>query len=400
MKLRPPQTLHDAFQEALRAKDVPGCGGLLRQQAWQLLGAYLNGGIGRAGLLFPVIMGHSTGLRQQAAVLAENWCQLQTVIQTDCGFSREMSLPVLLVRHYQVISQLPAENCDTQQVLVSRDCELSHPDRVPLSFLREDRQLRSLLHSFWVHGSSAEGVYRPGWSDIDTLAIVSGDTLASEAALRSLRRRLLSMKAAMLCHHPIQLHGHFILAEPDLAHLPEAFFPPVLFQRARLLPGFVDRPFVIHSYADSELALSMLWYHGVRDLIRHGEQLPQNNLRRVAFLHRVYLLPCMILQARGMALHKADLYADLPRWFDAEDVAFLERISEIWRLWKPAVQNVSPRWKTLVAANPVLAQRSLRSWVNSRVSYPAFENQDWSSLTAAASRFAQKHWLQERESRG
>ncbi len=398
MKLPVPLPLQEAFSQALQSHDLLRCTRVLRQQAWLLLGSYLNGGIGPAGLLFPLLSGHSRSLRQQAGDFCSNWLQLQTVMQTGFGFNAKMQLPELLVQHYAVVSRLPEETSATQHLLVTRDRELYHTERVPRSFLRGNEPLNSLLHSFWVHGSSAEGEYREGWSDIDTLAIVSRDTLVSPSSLKKLRVHLLLMKAAMLKQHPIQLHGHFVLAEPDLAQLPLAFFPPVLLHRARLLPGYQGDPFVIQSYIDRDLALGMLWYHGVRDLLQHEKRPPETNMRRVAFLHRVYLLPCMILQARSLAVHKADLYAALARYFDAEDRAFLMRVSEIWQEWKPAMQ-ARPWWASLVGANPVLAQRTLRGWVNSNVSYPAFERRDWAALTAEASRFAQKHWLEEWNSR-
>jgi hypothetical protein len=100
--------------------------------------------------------------------------------------------------------------------------------RAPIAELGREAQgrMRPHLVDFLLHGSLATEDYEKGWSDFDTLAIVSRECLIDPPSLVSLRDAMLDCYHYLTDVDPLQHHGFLVMSEPDLLNYPPSSLPP------------------------------------------------------------------------------------------------------------------------------------------------------------------------------
>lgn len=350
------------------------CIRFLQQEGWSLLSDYLNGGLGRIWWAYPLYLGSSNVLHRKAEALRSKWSDFYVKFAAKNPMQNVFkSVPELLSIHYKEISSLLAEvaaDSDSEKFLILT--ERSDVDQ------RLDK-LVSAIQSFEVppiayffHGSIGSGDAKPGWSDVDGLALVSRDCLEDDEKLKTFRRQLIDARKYMVDYLPIQLHGHFVLAEPDLVCYPSPMFPYELFKYAKCISA-TRKVINLNQRNDPHMALYQLWNHGIKDLLASPKSSKISVLRKVAFLHRVYLLPCLVAQAYGEPLFKKEAFYCLHRYFLDQEIQCINRISSFWEMWTPPDKLTLEVSKIAMLArfNPILYQKishkvvNLLPWVNS-----------------------------------
>lgn len=357
---------------------------LLQQAGWKLLTQYVNGGVGRHWYAYPFHVGCSTGLIDQAAELKMLWTQFAETYQhrLPSGHVESKDVAAVLCQHYQCVGQaldrLPSGVDHEYDVVVPQNVDACDTCGATVTALARHVARLQPFVSYWVHGSVGAGDQKPAWSDLDGLAVISSSTFTCPRTLATVRRGLIDARRYLVDYFPFQAHGHFVLASPDLSWFPEPFFPPQLFAHATCLVA-ASEALSLRVRTDRQLALEMLWQHGIADLLRGPEHHLKNTLTRILFLHRVYLLPCLVSQVAGQPLFKRDAFSALHELFREEEAAAIDRVADIWRRWRPP-----PRWMRTVSRcaaalrfNPLLYSETSH-WIGSRL--PWFQNvatSDW-----------------------
>ena len=163
----------------------------------------------------PFRVGSSASLRSEAMLLSEGWSSFSRRFE-ELGPRRHEyrgSVEDLLCHHYAMLSRALGPLKSPEPFVLNhtrRTCPNLHPALHRLVRLFQAQQKN--LVSYWFHGSIGSDEAKPGWSDVDGLAIVSSSTLADPARVRSLRIATLRARSHLLDVMPYQLHGHFIVA--------------------------------------------------------------------------------------------------------------------------------------------------------------------------------------------
>lgn len=373
------------------------CLSLLQFHGASLLSRYLNGGIGKSILIYPLYLAVSKSLLVMAQDLVAMWRDYNTLSSNETA-SRildaidEDGVESVISAHYRLIDLIELKE-KLQPVL--RQSVSSKPvdkkKRIEKLLLKDIGSATVYLHSFWVHGSIGSSDEKETWSDVDTLAIVDREAVINPVSLARLRKKLILSRRRMVDYFPFQVHGHFILAEQDLRCYPSALFPAVLFDSARCLCSKAG-DFVCYSYQDQYIALNMLWNHGVKDLIDEI-QINQKGISKILFLHRIYLLPCLVFQVLGRPAFKKDVFSNLSEFFTKDECELFFESSKIWRDWsKPKLlPRLIVRFAKILRYNPILYQK-FSHIIGSKLTWVPDSGMEWDSLSANFRNVSQDIW--------
>lgn len=384
------------WRNSIAEADQQQCVFLLQQHAWKILNAHLNGGLGNGWWQYPLVVTTSSITRQMAMSLVGSWKTFAETFSFDSpykGVDRNISVESILAIHYQNIEEFfaPKDFGDTNTIKqVPRGFEFSSVLR---RFDKSIVNLKPYLLSYWVHGSVGSGDDKTDWSDLDGLAIVRSDTLRSPRKIEKLRKGLIDSRRYMTDFLPFQLHGHFVIAEQDLLSYPSSMFPITLFADAQCILASSDC-FHVNEMFDKRFALEMLWYHGIRDLSKASPIPDKGVTGQIAFLHRLYLLPCLVMQVYDNPNFKRAAFKDLDNYFTNEEVQFLIEASEVWENWTPPniTTRIAARLPYLVRFNPVLYQKlSLR--IGAKLPWLMNAPQiDWFEFSVRAKSMSERVW--------
>jgi len=91
---------------------------------------------------------------------------------------------------------------------------------------------------------------------------------------------------------------------------------------------------------DKRLALEMLWKHGISDLLSVGTLQESGTLKKIIYLHRVYLLPCLVAQVYDKPQYKKTAFNHLDLYFGDKEIEVLQAVSKIWKNWQSPLLHV------------------------------------------------------------
>jgi len=226
-----------AWCESIESRDKECCIRLLQISGWELLTAYLNGGLGKSWWCYPIILGVSRSLENSSLLLVNRWnefCTCFDVANPFCRNRNKISIEDTICTHYNSIATTNMDYLQGNGIAIAQNEHTVHQlGKEICDFRKSIDKIRPYLLSYWLHGSVGSDEVKPDWSDLDGLAIVSSKTLGSPRKLKKLRKGLICAKSYMTDFMPYQLHGHFILAEPDLKSYPSSMFPRILFSHAK-----------------------------------------------------------------------------------------------------------------------------------------------------------------------
>jgi hypothetical protein len=137
--------------------------------------------------------------------------------------------------------------------------------------------LRKPFSGFPIHGTVASGEAIPGFSDLDTMAVLSDETPSSEAELDRALRFLASTHICLLPFHPYMHHSHMLAVETEMEAMCIATTPPCLFRNGAYWGEWPAQSGVAQSDLECLLAFRPFdwffedWLRGRRGLRDGGE---------------------------------------------------------------------------------------------------------------------------------
>jgi hypothetical protein len=210
-----------------------------------------------------------------------------------------------------------------------------------------------LSHAF-IHGSIADGTYRVGWSDVDTLFVMSLETRTNPGRLEAYKVLDREANRYLAAIDPLHHHGFIYRGIPGVCIAPD--------HAVSLLDGaesinMVDRTAEeALDYLESRrdvlaraVETGVFEHHSYRGeyLKAHWENAHNAMYQLKYLLDGVLLFPALLLEAMGRPTYKADSFAYMvaqQRWWD-----FLERCSLVRDEWPereahPYQGNAVPAW--------------------------------------------------------
>jgi hypothetical protein len=190
--------------------------------------------------------------------------------------------------------------------------------------------------------------YISQWSDLDTLMIVSKETICSPEDLDELRRRAIQSHKYLYKIDPYQLHGHLLISEFDLDYYSETYFPSVVLPYSKSF--FSDVQAIEFSLRGNQLErIAAFWNDAVHYFFakaiqyrRKGRRLIWNREKKL-FVHRLLTFPLFYLQAKGCHVYKKFSF----------DQAESDFCVETWQIIKEATAFMN-RWKSGSHGMPLL----------------------------------------------
>ncbi len=216
---------------------------------------------------------------------------------------------------------------------------------------------------FLIHGSISTLDYSKGWSDLDTLVIVSSETIENPRALMTLREKLINAHDYLLQLDSLQHHGFIYCTEFDLSQYLTHCMPIAVLEESKslikdseLLLKYDRSNIHMRRFFDQKVALFKKTFE--EGVLRHhqydGKYLQENYkdlntmYQMKYFLSIVMSLPIYYLDALGEPSYKRDSFGKIKSLFGKEwDI--VEKASLVREKWGeleeyPYVGNDIPSW--------------------------------------------------------
>jgi len=223
--------------------------------------------------------------------------------------------------------------------------------------------LKEYIVDFLIHGSLSTLDYSKGWSDLDTLVIVSGHTIKNPVALVDFRKKLTIAQKYLYEIDPLQHHGFIYCTEFELDQYLEYCMPLEVLEESKSLLGDSMLPIKhnrsnalsYHFFEQKTKTLEKAYKEAV--LYHHqyeGKYLQENYKDMNAmyqmkyFLSVVMSLPIFYLDAIGEPSYKKDSFRKLKSLF-MDDWGIIDSASKVRTKWSenenhPYVGNDIPEW--------------------------------------------------------
>ena len=222
----------------------------------------------------------------------------------------------------------------------------------PLNELKDyaNRYLREYLAGFYLHGSFATKDYVKGWSDVDTLAIISRETIENPKKLLELRDKMYLMRYFFYKVDPLQHHGSMIISEHDAGNYCNAYFPVEVFRHSKSFFND-DKAIKFKARNFSNEALSKLFW-----FVSYFRKLNKNKVTgsygTKSLLHAVTLFPTLYLQAKGISLYKRYSFDIAKKDFKKNEWQVIDEVSALRLKWEGF--PIMPPIRTISKINPLL----------------------------------------------
>ena len=342
-----------------------------------ILSSFINGGFSHAGyLLYPFAKDVSEdnikrikSLNKIAVLLNNNGYDFSDSIKKYKERVNSRDFAAILSALYSDFSLIKSKNakpvskprCAEFDIKTYKKSDLNYLR--PLSELKEyaDNKLKLYLAGFYLHGSLATKDYIKGWSDVDTLTVISKKTISNPESLLKLRNLVYHMRYFFYRIDPLQHHGSTIISEHDLENYCQTYFPVQVFRYANSffqddkISKFKSRDF------SSESLKSLFWFVNYFRKLKFEKRLRLESYDSKTMLHSITLFPTMYLQSRGILTYKKFSFGIAKKDFKKEDWRVIEQVSSIRSGWKD--YGAMPLADLFSKINPLLYYQ-----LNSRVS--------------------------------
>ncbi|MDJ0818548.1 MAG: hypothetical protein QNJ58_20240 [Desulfobacterales bacterium] len=292
-----------------------------------------------------------TDVHRRFGVFDELFHHLKKVMPYSLSNSDAAGIISIFYREFEVLTaNLKIDSrCVAKPFGLLNRCDYPPQDYAYLAPLFElqryaQRHFKDFLTGFYLHGSLATMDYIPQWSDLDTLMIVSKQTIDNPQDLHELRKRAIRSHIYLYNIDPYQLHGHLLISEFDLAYYPQTFFPSVLLSYAKSF--FRDVQAIEYSIRDSQgESVATFWsdavyyfYHQAIKYKKSGRGLVWNREKKL-FVHRLLTFPLFYLQTKGLHVYKRDSFDQAAADFGAEDWQIIKEATGFMNLWNSPAQG-------------------------------------------------------------
>ena len=322
----------------------------LQNELNAILQSFLNGGFSYLGFMFyPFIKDVSIDnlkkikrLKRIALFLHNNGHDFSNSIKEFKGKSNNLKFARILSALYQDFFQVKHKKLNLAKKNKCKEFDVNDYKKSDLHYLRPlsglkvyaNRYLKQYLSGFYLHGSLASKDYIKGWSDVDTLSVISNETIENPEALLKLRNKMYYMRYYFYQIDQLQHHGSIVITEYDLGNYCQAYFPVPVFNYARSF--FKDDKISEFSARDfSHEAFERMFYFV--SYFRHLNLEKKYNLGShdtKILLHSITLFPTIYLQAKGKLLYKKFSFDIAKKDFDRDMWQVIDDIGSMRLNWK------------------------------------------------------------------
>ncbi|MEP7265406.1 MAG: hypothetical protein ABI772_12955, partial [Bacteroidota bacterium] len=233
---------------------------------------------------------------------------------------------------------------EVNEVLPSSTVKIKPYSGVHPVVLKIKNYLNSLMYhdlvGAYVHGSAATQELIP-YSDFDGLLIIKDEVLKSPSRIKRLAVNLNKTADMMLELDPLQHHGWMLLAESDLHHYDNSFFPLELFNYASSLLDKGQELTLLNdsSRSDYKTPFNKLIFTLQKKTSR---PCPENLYEIKILLSEFMLLPALYIQAvEKKGIFKGESFSAAAKYFKGNEWAIMNDVSTIREKWNYKI-SVSP----------------------------------------------------------
>lgn len=322
----------------------------LQNEMHELLHSFINGGFSYRGyFLFPLIKDISNDnirragrLKEIAAFLNGNGYDFSDSAR-KCGKTMSSkNLAAALSALYIDFSKIKNKNVKPIKKPECGELDMKSYKKsdseylMPLKGLKvyANDNLRQLLSGFYLHGSLATKDYIKGWSDVDTLAVVSKETIENPESILELRDKIYRMRHFFYRIDPLQHHGSIVISEYDAENYCQAYFPIQIFGYAKsffeydAITEFKARQF------QGEALAKLFWFVSYFRKLTAEKSFGLGSYGAKTLLHSITLFPSIYLQAKGILVYKKFSFGIAKKDFSSESWKVIDRASSIRSSWK------------------------------------------------------------------
>lgn len=356
--------------------DVDYVVNFLQNELNSILNSFLNGGFSNKGyILYPFIKDVSKENLYKIKALEKIAAFLNN---EDYDFSESLgkyksnvnsgNFAVILSSLYRDFSMIKVKGTKIIKKPACGEFKINEYKKTDLEYLKPlnelknyaDKNLKKYLSGFYLHGSFATKDYVKGWSDVDTLAIISKETMQNPKKLTELRHKIYFMRRFFYEIDPLQHHGSIAISEHDMDNYCQPYFPVPIFRYSKsLLEGDKETKFLARSY-ESEAINRLFWFVSYfRKLkIEKKEKFGSYDFKNL--LHSITLFPTLYLQAKGILVYKKFSFNMAKKDFSKESWKIMDEASNVRNNW--AKFGTFPLVNSASRINPLFYYR-----LNSRI---------------------------------
>ena len=349
----------------------------LQNELNSVLNSFLNGGFsGKGYVVYPLIKDVSKEniikvkrLKKVIYFLKDKGYDFSCSIKEFNGTINSRNFAAILSSVYQDFSLIKFDKNIPMKKPKCEEFELNDYKKSDAGYLKplmdlknySNKHLKDYLAGFYLHGSFATNDYIKGWSDVDTLAVVSKETLNDAKALLKLRYKLYNMRRFFYRMEPLQHHGTIIITEYDINNYCQAYFPVQIFKYAKsFFPHDEEIIFKVRDYS-VEATAKLFWFVNYFRKLNAEHRFNMGSYDSKILLHSVTLFPTLYLQASKIIVYKKFSFDIAKKYFKKSDWKVVDEASSIRSSWNNF--RVMPLAGQFSRINPLLAYQ-----LNSRIS--------------------------------
>jgi predicted nucleotidyltransferase len=204
-----------------------------------------------------------------------------------------------------------------------------------------DHDLKDYVVDFFIHGSFSTLDYTK-WSDLDLLIILKKETVEDTKKLIAVRKKIIKLNKSLFLNDPLQHHGIFIIAEPEMGTYIQSFFPTELFKYSTAFYGTKKLMFNV-------IPSRMYVRNVLKSLLNYIKHFPDNFSLYdwKLFCHAILLIPSLYIEAKGRYIYKKFSFDAAKGDFSKGDWEVIEQISRLRRVF-----YYNPFWTKLFLIMP------------------------------------------------
>jgi len=233
-------------------------------------------------------------------------------------------------------------------------------------------ETRNLIDLFVLHGSYADNTFQPGWSDVDTFAVVKNSTILDTDSFLFLRERFVHLEEIYKTLCPLQHHGIICVSSVDLLSYDNHFLPPVVLNDSLafyqsssplfFLPPNGYRSTALSSinnrirYMEDALVDGFYKHHPYKGIPLDVQNPHKCMYQLFCFMGYIMTLPSYFYDAIDRPCLKSQSFHAIKNDFPLLDFTILEVFSKVRDLWPQYegftyVPNLVPDWVLSVLPN-------------------------------------------------
>ncbi len=329
----------------------------------EVLQSFLNGGLSMAGYAaYPFMQQVSSEIKEKLSRISSVASILQhrgekispvRVPQSITGCASAFS------SLYQGFAAVQAKGAKATKKKQCEQFDLKEYDKEDLGFLSPLQDIQKIsriiendVEGLYLHGSLATNDFVKGWSDCDTLCIVSADTLKSPKRLLSLRSQLIKVRSLCYRIDPLQHHGTTIVSEYDLDSYPQTYFPLPLFDYTKSFGKDAIGEMRLRQHSTFSYA-KLFWFVSCFRRMHEEKNRSLNAYETKNLLHLIALFPSLYLQAKDVFVYKKFSFNVPKKDFSRELWQPIEEMTRIRSRWKQL--PIYPGIRGYAKLNPFVA---------------------------------------------